>query len=200
MGDDDDMEKKAVYQGTTLEWSADGLGVRPYRRHVRSLLRELGMETRRSVSTSLSLTVEKEGDRSDRPGGECGTSHETSSSQLHGLCTWHRIDWIWEWRQLSSPKPWQFQEKVTMNVSNALRDNLHGNPDYVQRYHFRKKQTQSFCPRMLIGPPVAKHVVQIQESTVQLGEPSHRGMEPGSTAHCSELGRSGIVCGPARDL
>ena len=67
MGDDGDMEKEAVCQGRTLEWSEDGLGVRPDRRHVRSLLRELGMETCRSVSTPLSLTVGKEGDRSDRP-------------------------------------------------------------------------------------------------------------------------------------
>ena len=28
--------------------------------------------------------------------------------------------------------------------------------------NFRKKQTQLSCPRMLIGPHVAKHVVQIQ--------------------------------------
>ena len=41
MGDDDDMEKKAVYPGRTLEWSEDGLGVRPGRRHERSVLREL---------------------------------------------------------------------------------------------------------------------------------------------------------------
>ena len=71
MGDDGDMEKKAVSPCKTLEWSEDGLGVRPDRKHVRSLLRELGMETCRSVSTPLSLTVEKEGDRSDRPEGEC---------------------------------------------------------------------------------------------------------------------------------
>ena len=45
MGDDDDMEKKAVYFGRTLEWSEEGLGVRPDRRHVRTFLRELGMET-----------------------------------------------------------------------------------------------------------------------------------------------------------
>ena len=43
MGEDDDMEKKAVYLGRTLEWSEDDLGVRPDRRHVRSLLRELGI-------------------------------------------------------------------------------------------------------------------------------------------------------------
>ena len=50
MGDDDDMEKTAVYLGRTLEWSEDGLGFRPDRRHVRSLSRELGMETCRSVT------------------------------------------------------------------------------------------------------------------------------------------------------
>ena len=44
MGDDDDMEKTAVYLGGTLEWREDGLGVRPDRRRVRSLLRELGVE------------------------------------------------------------------------------------------------------------------------------------------------------------
>ena len=44
MGDDDDVAKKAVYLCRTLEWSENGPGVRPDRRHVRSLLRELGME------------------------------------------------------------------------------------------------------------------------------------------------------------
>ena len=39
MGDDDDMAKKAVYLGRTLEWDENGLSVRPDRRHVRSLLR-----------------------------------------------------------------------------------------------------------------------------------------------------------------
>ena len=41
MGEDDDMEKKTIYLGRTLERSENGLGVRPDRRHVRSLLREL---------------------------------------------------------------------------------------------------------------------------------------------------------------
>ena len=76
MGDDDDMEKKALYLGRTLEWSEDGLGVRQDRRHVRSLLRELGMERCRSVSTPLSLT---EGDRSDRPEVSAERRHDTSS-------------------------------------------------------------------------------------------------------------------------
>ena len=93
MGDDDDMEKKAVYPGRTLEWSEDGLGVRPGRRHVRSLWRELGMETCRSVSTPLSLTVEKERDRSDRP-EVSANSPRNIEQRLHGLCTWPKIDWI----------------------------------------------------------------------------------------------------------
>ena len=38
MGDDDDMVKKAVHLGRTLEWGENGLSVRPDRRHVRSLL------------------------------------------------------------------------------------------------------------------------------------------------------------------
>ena len=84
MGDDDDMEKKAENLGRPLEWSEDGLGVRPDRRHVRSLLRELGMETCRSVSTPLSLTVEKEGDRSDRQevSAELATKHRAAVARV----------------------------------------------------------------------------------------------------------------------
>ena len=49
MGDDDDMVKKAVHLGRTLEWGENGLGVRPDRRHVLSFLRELGLENCRSI-------------------------------------------------------------------------------------------------------------------------------------------------------
>ena len=140
MGDDDDMEKKAVYPARTLEWSEDGLGVRPGRRHVRSLWRELGMETCRSVSTPLSLTVEKEGDRSDRP-EVSANSPRNIEQRLHGLCTWPMIDWIYEWRQLSSPKPWQFQERLTMKVSNASCDTFMVNPEYVQ-WHPIQEETK----------------------------------------------------------
>ena len=93
--DDDDMEKNAVYLGRTLEWSEDGLGVRPDQRHVRSLLRELVMETCRSVSTPLSLTVEKEGVRSDRSEvcAELATKHGAAVARVVYLA---RIGWIWE--------------------------------------------------------------------------------------------------------
>ena len=77
MGDDDDMVKKAVYLGRTLEWGENGLSVRPDRRHKRSLLRELGMENCRCISTPVCATVEKEGNRSYRPevSAELATTH-----------------------------------------------------------------------------------------------------------------------------
>ena len=84
MGEDDDMEKKAVYLGRTLEWGENGLGVRPDRRHVHSLLRELEMENCRSISMPLSATAEKEGDRSERPemSAELATKHRAAVARV----------------------------------------------------------------------------------------------------------------------
>ena len=84
MGEDDDMEKKAVYHGRTLEWSETGLGVRPDRRHVRALQRELAMDNCRSISTSLSATAEREGDRSERPeaSAELATKHRAAVARV----------------------------------------------------------------------------------------------------------------------
>ena len=84
MGEDDDMVKKSVYLGRTLEWSENGLSVRPDRRHVRSLLRELGMENCQSISTPLCATVEKEGNRSDRPevSAELATKHRAAVTRV----------------------------------------------------------------------------------------------------------------------
>ena len=78
------MLKKAIYLGRILELGENGLGVRPDRRHVHSWLRELGMETCRSVSTPLSATVEKEGDRSDRPevSAELATKHRAAVARV----------------------------------------------------------------------------------------------------------------------
>ena len=42
MGEDVDMEKKAVYLGGTLEWGENGLGVPPDRRHVRTFAAWVG--------------------------------------------------------------------------------------------------------------------------------------------------------------
>ena len=84
LGEDDDIVKKAVFLGRTLERSEHGLSVRPDRRHVRSLLRELGMENCRSISTPLCATVEKEGHRSDRPeaSAELATKHRTAVARV----------------------------------------------------------------------------------------------------------------------
>ena len=136
MGEDDDMVKKAVYLGRTLEWGENGLIVRPDQRHMRSLLRVLGMECCRSISAPLCATTEKEGNRSDRPevSAELATKHRAAVARVVP-----RIDWIWEWRQLSSLKRWQFRERVTTNVSKVLRDTyLHGHPDYLQWYPFQE--------------------------------------------------------------
>ena len=40
MGEDDDLERKAVYFGRSLEWEEQGLGVRLDQRHVRLLVRK----------------------------------------------------------------------------------------------------------------------------------------------------------------
>ena len=79
MGEDDDMVKKAVYLGGTLEWCEYGLSVRPDRRHVRSLLRDLGMGNCRSIST-----VEKEENRSHRPevSGALATKHRAAVARV----------------------------------------------------------------------------------------------------------------------
>ena len=85
VGDDDDMEKKAVYLGRTLEWSEEsGCSARSETCAVRSLSRVLGMEDCRSLSTPLSATVEKEGDRSDRPevSAEVATQHRAAVAQV----------------------------------------------------------------------------------------------------------------------
>ena len=80
MGEDDDMEKKAICLGRTLEWGENGLGVRLDRRHVRPSLRELDC---RSISTPLSATAEKEGDLSERPetSAERTTEHRAAVAQ-----------------------------------------------------------------------------------------------------------------------
>ena len=76
--------QNAVYLGRALEWSENGLSARPDRRDVRSLLRELGVENCRSISTPLNATVEKEGVRSDRPevSAELATKHRTAVARV----------------------------------------------------------------------------------------------------------------------
>ena len=83
------MLKKAIYLNIILELGENRLGVRHDRRHVRSLLPELGMENCRSISTPLSATVEKEGDRSDRPevSAELATKHRAAVARVVHVAT-----------------------------------------------------------------------------------------------------------------
>ena len=133
MGDDDHKEKTAVYLGRTLEWREDGLGVRPDRRHVRSLLRELGMETCRSVSTPLSPTVEKEGDRSDRPevSPEFATKHRAAVARVVYLAL-DRLDLGVAAAELAKTMAIP-REGDTERLKRVARY-FHGNPDYMQWY------------------------------------------------------------------
>ena len=127
MGEDNDMVKKAVYLGRILVWGENGL--RPDGRHVRSLLREVGMESCRSISTQLCTTVEKEGNRSGPDvSAELATKHWAA---VAGLCTWPRIDWIWEWRQLSAKIMTIPREGDDERLTRVARF-LHGQPAYLQ--------------------------------------------------------------------
>ena len=79
MGDDDDMVKKAVYLGTTLEWA----------RTVSACGRIEDTcvhccDNCRSISTPLCATVEKEGNRSDRPevSAELATKHRAAVARV----------------------------------------------------------------------------------------------------------------------
>ena len=138
MGDDDDMEQTALYLVRTLEWSEDGLGVRPDRRHVRSLLRELGMENCRSVSTPLSLTIEKEGDRSDRPevSAELATKHRAAVARVVYLAQ-DRLDLgvaaVELAKTMATPR-----EDDNERLKRVARY-LQGNPDYVQWYPIQEE-------------------------------------------------------------
>ena len=138
MGDDEDMVKTAVYLGRTLEWREDGLGVRPDRRHVRSLLRELGMEACRGVSTPLSLTVEKEGDRSDRPemSAELATKHRAAVARVVYLAQ-DRLDLGVAAVELAKTMaiPREGDSKRLKRVARYLR----GNPDYMQWYPIQEE-------------------------------------------------------------
>ena len=142
MGDGDDMEKKAVYLSGTLEWSKDGLGVRPDRRHVRSLLRELGMETCRSVSEPLSLTVEKDGDRSDGPevSAELATKHRAAVARVVYLAH-DRLDLGVAAVELAKTMaiPREGDREGDKERLKRVARYLHGNPDYVQWYPLQEE-------------------------------------------------------------
>ena len=137
MGEDDDMVKKAVYLGRTLESGETGLSVRPDRRHVRSLLRGLGMENCRSISTPLSATVEKEGVRSDRPevSAALATKHRAAVARVVYLAQ-DRLDLGKAAVELAKTMaiPREGDDERLKRVATYL----HGQPDYLQWYPFQE--------------------------------------------------------------
>ena len=78
MGDDDDMVKKAVHLGKTLEWGENAACGRIEDTRVHCC------DNCRSISTPLCATVEKEGDRSDRPevSAELNTKHRAAVARV----------------------------------------------------------------------------------------------------------------------
>ena len=137
IGEDDDMVKKAVYLVRTLEWGENGLSARPDRRHVRSLLRELGMENCRSISTPLCATVEKEGNRSNRPGvsAELATKHRAAVARVVYLAQ-DRLDFGVAAVELAKTLaiPREGDDERLKRVARYL----HGQPDYLQWYPFQE--------------------------------------------------------------
>ena len=131
----------------SVELWENGLGVRAERRHVRSPSWELGMEILRWVLNSP----------------------RNIALLLHGLCTWPRIDWICEWRQLSSPDRWQFWERVTTNASNVSHDICMVTQTICNGTYFRKTRIQQSWARMLFGPNAKNHVHRIQEGLCSSG-------------------------------
>ena len=140
MGEDDDMEKKAIYLGRTLEWGENGIGVRPDRRHMRSLLRELGMENCRSISTLLSATVEKEGNRSDRPEVSAELATKNGAAVARVVClAQDRLDFGVAAVELAKTMaiPREGDDERLKRVARCL----HGHPDYMQWYPVQEETT-----------------------------------------------------------
>ena len=130
MGDDDDMEKTALFLDWTLEWREDGLGVRLDRRHVRSLLRELGMETCRSVSTPLSLSGKNQNNR-PKLNPEIATKHRAAVARVVYLAQ-DQLDLgvaaVEPAKTMAIPR-----EGDDERLKRVAR-HLHGHPDCMQWY------------------------------------------------------------------
>ena len=122
VGDDDDMAKKAVYLGGTLEWADNGLSVQPVRRHVRSLLRRLGMENCRSISTPLGST-------SPEVSVEFATKHRAAVARVVYLAQ-DRLDLAVATVELAKTMaiPREGEDERLKRVARYL----HGQPDYLQ--------------------------------------------------------------------
>ena len=100
---------------------------------MRSLLRGLGMESCRSISTPLSATVEKDGVRSDRPevSAELATKHRTAVARVVYLAQ-DRLDLGVAAVELA--KTMAILREGDDELLKRVARYLHGHPDYMQWY------------------------------------------------------------------
>ena len=187
MGDDDDMVKKAVYHGRTLEGDENGLSVRPDRRYVRSLLRELGMENCRSISTPLSATVEKEGVRSDRPevSAELATQHRAAVARVVYLAQ-DRLDL--EVAAVGLAQTMAIPREGGDERLKRVARYLHGHPHYLQWYPFQE-DTDTVVLTTDADWGTCKESRRSNSGGTDSagGESSHCRVESCSATHCTEF-------------
>ena len=100
---------------------------------MRSLLRELGRESCRSISTPLSATVEKEGVRSDRPAvsAELATKHRAAVAQVVHLAQDRLVLGV---AAVELAKTMTIPREGDDERLKRVVRYLHGRPDYMQRY------------------------------------------------------------------
>ena len=125
--------RKPSISGEHWKWGENGIGARPDRRHVRSLLREMGRENCRSITTPLSATVEKEGDRIDRPevSAELASKHRAAVARVVYLAQ-DRLDLGVAAVELA--KTMAIPREGDNERLKRVARYLHGNPDYMQWY------------------------------------------------------------------
>ena len=85
--------KQGTYLGRTITWTTHGLHYEADRKHVRLLLRDIGMEKRSSVSTPGPTEAEVKGKRGEVDLNE--KTEELSGEWLRGLTTYPQTGQIW---------------------------------------------------------------------------------------------------------
>ena len=132
MGEDDDMLKRAVYLGRTLDRGENGLSVRSDERHVRSLLRDFGMESCRNISMPLW--------RSDRPevSAALTTKHRVAVARVVYLAQ-DRLDLGVSAVELAKTMaiPREGDDERLKRVARYL----HCHPDYMQWYPVQEEMS-----------------------------------------------------------
>ena len=199
MGGDEDMERKAIYLGRTLEWNENGLGVRPDRRHVRALLRELGMENCKNISTPLSATMEREQHRHERPevSAELATKHRAAVARVVYLAQ-DRLDLGVAAVELAKTMavPREGDNECLKRVARYL----HGHPDYIQWYPVQDETNHIVLNTDADWATCKESRRSNSGGTVQLGNHLIAAWSRVPTAYCLEFRRSRTVCCHAWDL